>query len=155
MVSTPRRASAGYVYLALLFAAVLMGSAMGGAAVLWSAELKRERERELLHVGHKLREAIGRYYNRSPGIKQYPPTLESLLKDDRFPVPQRYLREIYIDPFTGRRDWGVIEGPAGGIMGVHSLSAQNARKIANFRERDRAFLGKEFHGDWVFVYLPD
>jgi type II secretory pathway pseudopilin PulG len=149
------KASAGYAYLALLFAVVLMGSAMSGAAALWSAEQKRERERELLHIGHKFREAIGRYYNRSPGIKQYPPNLEALLHDTRFPLPQRYLREIYIDPFTNERNWGVIEAPTGGIMGVHSLSEQFSRKIANFDERDRDFEDKRLHGDWIFVYVPE
>jgi type II secretory pathway pseudopilin PulG len=155
MVNVRSKASAGYVYLALLFAAVLMGSAMSGAAALWSAEQKRERERELLHIGHKFREAIGRYYNRSPGIKQYPPNLEALLSDGRFPVPQRYLREIYIDPFTNDRNWGVIEAPNGGIMGVHSLSAQFSRKTENFKLRDSDFQGKRLHGEWVFVYLPE
>lgn len=128
---------------------------MAGAATLWSAEKKRERERELLHVGHKFQTAIGRYYNRSPGVKQYPHNLESLLHDDRFPVPQRYLREIYIDPFTGTRNWGVIEAPTGGIMGVHSLSSEFSRKSANFQGTDRAFEGKRLHGDWMFMYVPD
>jgi type II secretory pathway pseudopilin PulG len=149
------KASDGYAYLALLFAVVLMGSAMSGAAAFWSAEQKRERERELLHIGHKFREAIGRYYNRSPGIKQYPQSLEALLHDTRFPVPQRYLREIYIDPFTNERNWGVIEAPTGGIMGVHSLSEQFSRKIANFDERDQDFKDKRLHGEWVFVYVPE
>ena len=154
MVNVRSKASAGYVYLALLFSAVLMGSAMSGAAALWSAEQKRERERELLHIGHKFREAIGRYYNRSPGIKQYPPTLEALLNDTRFAVSQRYLREIYVDPFTNERNWGVIEAPTGGIMGVHSLSAEFARKTANFDERDKEFETKKLHGEWIFVYVP-
>ena len=154
MVNVRSKASAGYVYLALLFSAVLMGSAMSGAAALWSAEQKRERERELLHIGHKFREAIGRYYNRSPGIKQYPPTLEALLNDTRFIVSQRYLREIYVDPFTNERNWGVIEAPTGGIMGVHSLSAEFARKTANFDERDKEFETKKLHGEWIFVYVP-
>lgn len=154
MVNVRSKASAGYVYLALLFSAVLMGSAMSGAAALWSAEQKRERERELLHIGHKFREAIGRYYNRSPGIKQYPPTLEALLNDTRFIVSQRYLREIYVDPFTNERNWGVIEAPTGGIMGVHSLSAEFARKTANFDEHDKEFETKKLHGEWIFVYVP-
>lgn len=155
MVNASRNRSAGFTYLGLLLAIVLIGVALAGAATLWSAERKRERERELLHIGHKFREAIGQYYNRTPGaVKQYPPTLEALLRDDRFPTPQRYLRQIYVDPFTGTKNWGIVEATSGGIMGVHSLSAETALKTANFRPTDKSFEGKLLHGEWMFVYLP-
>ena len=28
----------------------------------------------------------------------------------------------YIDPITGKRDWGLVIAPEGGFMGMHSLS---------------------------------
>lgn len=156
MVNACKNRSAGFTYLGLLLAIVLIGVALAGAATLWSAERKRERERELLHIGHKFCEAIGQYYNRTPGaVKQYPPTLEALLRDERFPVPRRYLRQIYVDPFTGTQNWGTVEAPSGGIMGVHSLTAEPAFKTANFRGKDQHFEGKALLGDWIFVYLPD
>ena len=156
MVKPYKNQSMGFTYLGLLLAIVIVGIALAGAGTLWSAERKRERERELLHIGHKFREAIGQYYNRTPGaVKQYPPTLEALLRDDRFPTPRRYLRQIYVDPFTGTQNWGTVEAPSGGIMGDHSLSADTALKTANFRSKDRNFEGKALLGDWIFVYLPD
>lgn len=156
MVKPYKNQSMGFTYLGLLLAIVTVGIALAGAGTLWSAERKRERERELLHIGHKFREAIGQYYNRTPGaVKQYPPTLEALLRDDRFPTPRRYLRQIYVDPFTGTQNWGTVAAPSGGIMGVHSLSADTALKTANFRSKDRNFEGKALLGDWIFVYLPD
>ena len=38
--------------------------------------------------------------------------LEELLADRRFPTPQRHLRQLYDDPFTGRPDWELVLGQA-------------------------------------------
>jgi type II secretory pathway pseudopilin PulG len=146
----------GYTYLGLLLAILLFGTSLAGAGTIWSAERQRERERELLHIGDKFRTAIGQYYNRTPGaIKQFPPNLEALLRDERFPVPRRYLREIYADPFTGARNWGIVEAPSGGIMGIYSLSSQRTFKRANFHERDAYLKDKTYTGEWMFVYIPE
>jgi type II secretory pathway pseudopilin PulG len=151
-----RERQTGYTYLALLLAIVLLGAGFAGTAVLWSVENQREREKELLHIGHKFREALGRYYHSTPGaVKQYPPTLEALLQDDRYPVPRRYLREIYADPFTGMRNWGIVEAPSGGIMGVYSLSTSKAFKRANFRPVNEFFTNKAYVHEWIFVHIPE
>ncbi len=145
----------GFTYLGLLLAVVLVGLALASAGTLWSVARKREREQELLHIGHKFREAIGRYYESTPGIvKQYPPTLEALLRDERFTVPRRYLRHIYTDPVSGMASWGVLEAPSGGIMGVYSLGSGAPSKIANFSPEDSVFEGKRFYEEWVFAYVP-
>jgi type II secretory pathway pseudopilin PulG len=146
--------SQGYAYLALLLAIVIIGIALAGAGALWSKARQREREQELLKVGAKFREAIGQYYNNTPGaVKQYPPTLDALLRDNRFPVPKRYLRQIYLDPMTGTTNWGTIESN-GGIMGVHSLSGATAFKTGNFRPQDKEFEGRTLYVDWIFAYVP-
>ncbi len=61
---TPRSRppGAGYAYLALLFAVVLIGAGLGGAAQVWHTAMQRERERQLLWVGHQYRRAIRLYY---------------------------------------------------------------------------------------------
>lgn len=149
------RSQRGYTYLGLLMAISLIGMSLAGAGTMWSLERKRDNEKELLRVGNKIREAIGNYYNKTPGvIKQYPPNLQALLHDDRFPMPQRYLRQIYVDPFTQMRNWGVVEAPSGGIMGVYSLSADKPLKVSNFREINSSFEDKDFYAEWLFVYLP-
>ena len=79
---------------------------------------QREKERELLFIGNQFRQAIERYYERSPGeLKKYPASLEELLKDNRFVTTQRHLRRIYRDPMTGNTEWGMVNAPEGGIMG--------------------------------------
>lgn len=155
MVSAARLRSAGFTYLGLLLAVVLVGASLAGAGTLWSAARKREREQELLHIGHKFREAIGQYYENTPGVvKRYPQTLEALLRDNRFPKPRRYLRQIYVDPFSGAPNWGILEAPSGGIMGVYSLGGDIPGKVANFDPADRGFEGQRSYGEWIFAYLP-
>jgi type II secretory pathway pseudopilin PulG len=146
----------GYTFLALLILIMLIGFTLSQAGAMWSDARQRQREQELLKVGDKIRTAIGQYYNNTPGaIKQYPPTLKSLLRDDRFPVPKRYLREIYINPITGRPHWGILHAPTGGVMGVYSLSGQKPFKTGLFRPVDKALENKKMYGDWIFFYTPD
>ncbi|MFZ5512588.1 MAG: type II secretion system protein [Pseudomonadota bacterium] len=125
------------------------------AMTIWTTEQQREKEWELLFIGNEFRKAIGEYYERSPGtVKKYPLTLSDLLKDDRFLVPQRYLRRIYRDPITGSKDWGLVRAPDGGIMGMFSKSTAATIKTDNFRTRDRALAGKRQYVQWQFVYYP-
>jgi type II secretory pathway pseudopilin PulG len=56
----------GYAYLALLFAVVLIGAALGGTATVWHTMMQRERERQLLWVGNQYRLAIQRYTEARP-----------------------------------------------------------------------------------------
>ncbi|MDP2246706.1 MAG: type II secretion system protein, partial [Nitrosomonadales bacterium] len=101
-IGNSRRKDKGFTFMGVLVIIILVGFSLAEAGNTWSNIRKREREQELLKVGDKIREAIGNYYNQSPGmVKQFPPTLEALLKDERFPTPQRYLRQLYLDPTTG------------------------------------------------------
>jgi type II secretory pathway pseudopilin PulG len=150
-----RIGQAGYTYLVVLFAVVISMAGMAGAVQLWSFYQQREREVELLFVGAEFRRAIGMYYERTPGAaKRYPMELADLLKDNRYPANQRYLRRIYIDPMTGKNEWGLVKAPEGGVMGVYSLSERSPIKIAGFRFADRAFDGKTKYTEWQFAYLP-
>src|SRR5207302_8513176 len=90
---------AGFTYLGLLAAIVLMGLLLTVAARVWSLTAQRERETQLLFVGDAFRMAIAGYYAHG---HRYPATLENLLADDRSPVPMRYLRRLYLDPKIGR-----------------------------------------------------
>jgi type II secretory pathway pseudopilin PulG len=146
----------GSALMGVLLIIILVGFSLAEAGNSWSNIRQREREQELLKVGDKIREAIGNYYHQSPGmVKQFPPTLEALLKDDRFPTPQRYLRQLYIDPTTGRPGWGILEAPSGGIMGVYSLSLGKPFKTKEFPERYQSFENRKYYMEWIFAYLPE
>ena len=145
----------GFTYLGLLFLIAVMGLVLAATGTVASVERQREKEKELLFIGGQFRQAISRYYERSPGgLKQYPPNLEALLRDPRFPGSHRYLRKIYADPITGKSDWGLVDGPGGTVMGVYSLSNTKPLKAGNFSEIDKPFEGKTAYADWKFVYIP-
>lgn len=148
-------AEGGFSYLWVLFAVAVFGAALGAAAELWSTAQIREKERQLLFVGNEYRQAIGSYYRQGGGQgKRFPPTLEALLKDPRFPGIQRHLRQLYPDPITGSAEWGLVEAPGGGIAGVYSLSEKQPLKTAHFLPADQDFEGKLKYSDWLFVYQP-
>ena len=149
------RYQSGYILVGLLILIMVAGYALAAAGTKFSEARKREREQELLKVGDTIRKAIGNYYNQTPGVvKQYPPNLEALLKDERFPQPKRYLRKLYLDPVTQREGWGILEAPSGGVMGVYSLSAAKPYKTKNFRLMYRHFENKKYYGEWYFAYVP-
>jgi hypothetical protein len=136
----------GFTYLAALLLVAVTGAGLVSAVELWSHARQREKEAELLWIGEQFRQAIGLYYQRSPGaIKRYPEKLEDLLEDKRHLTIARYLRRVYVDPMTGKAEWGLVKAPGGGIMGVHSLSRV---------EPIRRFEGAESYLNWRFTYVP-
>jgi hypothetical protein len=145
----------GFSYLAILFFVAISTVALAATGVLWSTERKRDNEIELLAIGTEFQYAIGLYYQRSPGAaKRYPQTLNDLLKDARFLTVQRYLRQIYVDPMTGKREWGLIQAPEGGVMGIYSLSSGVPMKQTNFPALLESFNDKTSYQDWRFIYRP-
>jgi type II secretory pathway pseudopilin PulG len=125
---------------------------LAGAGEIWHTVQKREKERELLFVGHQFSQALDGYYNQTPGrAPRYPMQLADLLKDPRAAATVRHLRRIYPDPITGTAEWGLVKGPAGEIMGVYSLSDEAPIKTGNFALADREFEGKTRYSDWVFM----
>lgn len=143
---------AGFTYMTILFIVAIMGVGLALVGEVWHTAAAREREAELLFVGNQYRKAIERYYLSGPG--QYPRTLEDLLKDQRKPGIERYLRKLYGDPFTGKREWGLVKAPDGGVMGVYSLAGGMPLKKTGFRVRDKELEGATTYSDWKFVYMP-
>jgi type II secretory pathway pseudopilin PulG len=148
------RTQAGFTLVAALLVVAVLGAGVAAYGELASHAAQRDKERELLFVGNQFRLAIASYYERSPGAKRFPQRLEDLLEDKRFPSPQRHLRRMYADPVTGKAEWGVIPGPDGGIMGVHSRSNARPIKEGNFTGRDRILEGTGRYSDWTFSYVP-
>ncbi len=145
----------GFTYIGLLFIVALLGVTLALAGTLWSFAHQREKERELIFIGNQFRQAIGLYYEKSPGyIKTYPPTLDELMEDDRYVSLQRYLRRVYIDPMTGNPDWALIMAPQGGIMGVHSKSNMKVIKIGHYKLINEWRVAK-IYSDWTFIYTPN
>jgi type II secretory pathway pseudopilin PulG len=133
------RGQAGFTYIGLLIAVVFFGLGSVGAARLLASTERAEREAELIFIGHQFRQAIRSYIQAGPRSGLYPATLNDLLTDNRYPKPMRHLRRLFVDPITGQADWGLVNAPEGGIMGVYSLSDREPQKRANFDIEDADF----------------
>lgn len=132
-----------------------MGVALASVGTVWRTVVTREKEEQLLFVGAEFAAAIARYHDRSPeGAPVFPPTLEALLEDRRFPTPQRHLRRIYVDPMTGNDRWGLVTQPDGRISGVHSLSTGVPMRTADLPLGVRVTGDGTRYSDWKFVYQP-
>jgi type II secretory pathway pseudopilin PulG len=152
------RRQQGFIYMALIvFFGVLTVAA--GAAMLSGAMLQRRTsEEQLIFVGGEFRNAIESYYQASaaaqPGAPRFPPRLEDLLADPRQKTLVRHLRQIYPDPLTGRAEWGTVQAPDGGVMGVYSLSPATAVKRFGFPPEFKYLEGKTKISQWQFIYVP-
>lgn len=133
---------AGFTLIAVLLVVAAAGAGLAAIGQLASHQAQREKEAQLLSIGHEFEQAIASYYKKE---RRYPKALDELLKDPRYPMPVRHLRKIYRDPMTGQADWGLVQAPEGGIMGVHSRSEQAPLKSVKFPEAAK-------HADWRFVY---
>jgi len=147
--------SRGFTYIGALIIVAIIGVGLGAIGPVAHTLQMRDKERELLFIGDEFRRAIALYYEGSPGgLKQYPRTLEDLLRDTRYASVRRHLRKIYADPMTGKREWGLVEASGVGITGVYSLSQEPPLKKANFPARHQSFATAEKYSDWKFAYVP-
>lgn len=145
----------GFTYMGVLFAVAIIGVSQALIGSVWKTAQQRENEEQLLFVGSQFRKAIGLYYERTPGVvKRYPNSLEELLEDNRYIVPQRYLRRVYKDPMTNKTDWVIVSAPGGGIRGLHSAANRNPFKQGNFKAANIAFINSKNYADWKFIYQP-
>jgi len=146
-----RMRSKGFTYLGLLFVLALAGTTLALAGVVWHTAARRAKEQQLLFAGSAIRDALVRYYRRSPGgIREFPRDLDDLVEDRRYITIERHLRKIYDDPQTGKRDWGLITNEGGRIVGVYSQSREAPLKRANFPEKFAGFSSAQTYSEWRF-----
>jgi type II secretory pathway pseudopilin PulG len=148
-----KRRQQGFTYLSLVILLAIMGL-VGAAALKVDALLARAAaEQELLEAGAAFSAALDSYAAATPqGKPPQPPTLQDLLKDTRFPGIKRHLRKIFVDPISGKAEWGITYlGDKVGVIGVYSLSQAQPLKLANFDERFQNFENKTHYADWKFV----
>lgn len=146
----------GFSYLWVLLLVAFMGLGLTVGVEIDSTAVQRDREKELLSIGRQFRTALGRYHETQmvAGRRDYPNTLDDLLKDNRVPGIRRHLRKIFVDPMTGKAEWGLVK-VGGRIVGVHSLSGRVPVKQDGFEAEEMSFRGKRKYAEWVFAYPSD
>ena len=112
----------GFTYLWVLAAIAVIGIGLAATSEVWTTSARREKSEELDWIGGQFTQAIGSYYQSSPGLqKSYPKSLRDLIEDRRFVFMRRHLRTVYRNPFTGASDWDSITATDGTIKGVRAV----------------------------------
>jgi len=147
-----RAAQGGFTYFGVLVLVALIGLMLAGAGEVASQQAQREREIELLFVGHQYRDAIERYFQMN---HHFPAKLDDLVSDAGGAVAvSHYLRKRYRDPMAPGAEWVLIGAADGGIQGVASSSDRPTIKRAGFDPVDVDFDKAEKYSDWAFVFDP-
>jgi type II secretory pathway pseudopilin PulG len=147
-----RRSATGFTYLSLIILLAIIGLVSATTLKLGVILQRAAAERELLNIGAQFSDALESYAKATPaGQLNVPPTLNELLRDPRFPGVRRHLRRIFVDPMTGKAEWGIqYASGTTGVLGVYSLSDAKPIKIANFPARFQGLEGKLHLSDWKF-----
>lgn len=139
----------GAGYLLVLFAMAALGIGLAKTGEVWQQSSQREREAQLLFVGHQFRLALAAYRDNTPPEQPIAPSsLAELLEDRRQPNTRHHLRRLWVDPMTGSTDWGLVR-VGGRIVGVHSRDEREPIRSV-FSSRDAELAGAATYAQWVF-----
>jgi general secretion pathway protein G len=106
----------GLTLIELIVALTILMILTGAALPLARVHIQREKERELRRDLWEMRDAIDRYKDAADrglfqiklGTEGYPPDLDTLVQGvDVGGKKVRFLRQIPIDPMTGKAEWGM------------------------------------------------
>lgn len=120
-----RRRAAGFTFIELLLVLLLVALLASLVAPVVTGTIQRARESALREDLHVLRKGLDDYYGDTG---TWPAELEDLAN-------KRYVRRIPVDPITGSREtWVVIRSDRGGVVDLHSGSADRAGDGSYFRD---------------------
>ena len=110
------RRIAGFTLIELMVALLILGFLTTLAVPMARSAIKRQKERELKYDLQLMRDAIDRYKDATDKnlfVKTdstgYPKSLDVLVKGVEISGGKtvRFLREIPVDPMTGKAEWGM------------------------------------------------
>ncbi|SFZ79421.1 type II secretion system protein [Chitinimonas taiwanensis] len=106
---------AGFTLIELLVVLAIMAALLTLVVPRYFKQTERAHETVLRHNLLAMRDAIDKFHG---DLGRYPSSLDEL-------ASQQYLREVPLDPITGRRDSWRIQAPANqaGVFDVHSGAA--------------------------------
>jgi type II secretory pathway pseudopilin PulG len=141
----------GFTFIGILIIIAISGIALAGVGIVWHQNQQREREKELLYIGHQYSKAITSYYNGDTNNNQYPKSLEDLVKDKRATSTMpHHIRKLYADPMTHGKPWGLIK-QQDRIIGVYSTSSDEPIKKTQFPKSLESFAKANTYSDWKFI----
>jgi len=115
-----RKNQRGLTLVELIVAFTIMLILATMAVPLARAKVRVSRERELRQALSDMRKALDKYKDMADlgylgpqkvGTNNWPETLDVLVEGVKLPGPDgkimRFLRRIPVDPFTGKKEWGM------------------------------------------------
>jgi len=118
--------------------------------------LKAEREQELLYRGSAYRRAIQSYYEAGGALKQFPRTLDDLLKDSRTASGKRHIRALYPDPMnkSEKPEWLLIRArtAASAVSPAKAGTNRSNRLISRRNSRNLPVLSRTRIGSLNFSH---
>ena len=96
-----RQGEQGFLLVGVIVLVALVLLALSIAAPVVAKDLRRERELEAVHRGQQYTRAVRLYYKK---LNNYPTSVKQLEKTNN----ERFLRQHYLDPMTGKDDWRLI-----------------------------------------------
>lgn len=146
----------GFTYLWTLMSVALLGIALAVTGSSWRAEMKRDRERQLIRNAMQYVHAIESYYKASPGIsRELPRTVEDLLEDRRFIGVRRHLRRLYGDPVRKWGDFEYVQNASGKLIGVRSKSLEKPIRQAEWTDGVHTVDVAACYCKWLFLARLD
>lgn len=147
-------AQRGLAYLLLLVALAAIGTAAAYSVSQGVAASRRQAELDLLAIGAEFEHAFHSHRgSKAGGASAGPREIEDLLLDKRV-AGLRHLRKIYVDPLTGRQEWGVLRHPDGSIMGLYSMAPGVPIKRSGFASHRATFEDVQQYSQWIFRAPP-
>lgn len=111
---------AGSILIILVLMVVVVQIVAWKARPMMTTTIKRARERELKFVLREFKRGLLRFKKFN---NRYPLKVEDLVSS---PHP-RYVRQLYADPMTGKKEWGIEYDKTGiQIVNVKSLSKEKS-----------------------------
>ena len=113
---TNERRNFGFTLIELIIAITIISILVGAAVPIARVQIRRQKERDLHYALWQMRDAIDRYKDAADrgafqikvGTEGYPPDLETLVDGvDVQGKKVRFLRQIPIDPMTGKAEWNL------------------------------------------------
>ena len=111
-----KRDQRGLTLIELIIAITIISILVGAAVPIARKQLQRQKERDLRYALWQMRDAIDRYKDAADrgafqikvGTEGYPPDLQTLVDGvDVQGKKVRFLRQIPIDPMTGKAEWNL------------------------------------------------
>ena len=116
MPKREKAAGRGFTLIELMVSIAILIILTGLAVPMARSAIKREKERELRYDLRQIRDALDRYKDATdrnafpkPDPTGYPKSLDVLVKGVEMNGGKtvRFLREIPVDPLTGKAEWGL------------------------------------------------